>query len=67
MKGAIEYLRAVRDICKGENLTCEGCPLKVASEWLIGCPMEVKPACLSDEDILFMVQAPERVKNGRID
>lgn len=66
MKGAIEYLRAVRDICKNEKLTCEECPLKVASEYLVGCPMEVKPACLSDDDIFYMVQAPERVKNGRV-
>lgn len=66
MKGVIEYLRAIREICKNEKLTCKECPLKVASEYLVGCPMEVKPACLSDEDILFMVQAPERVKNGRV-
>lgn len=64
MKGAIEYLRAVRDICKDSNLNCIKCPLN-ANEYFVGCPMETKPACLTDDDILFMVNAPERVKNGR--
>lgn len=65
MKGAIEYLRAVRDICKDSNLNCDKCPLMNASEYSAGCPIENKPAFLTDEDILFMVKLPERVKNER--
>lgn len=59
MKGAIEYLRAVRDICTDKD--CGECPLdgKV-------CPFYEYPSKWTDEDILRMVNAPERVKNGRI-
>lgn len=62
MKGAIEYLRAVRDICSSVNKRCHSCPLLNASENYVGCPREIEPAYLTDADILHMVTAPDRAK-----
>lgn len=69
MKGAIEYLKAVRDICTKSNLNCDVCPLMDIKEFgdLSSCPMMTSPNAWSDEHILKMVSMPERVKNGRID
>lgn len=67
MKGAIEYLRAVRDICTKAELKCNICPLNDIEEYgdLSLCPMMTSPNAWSDEDILRMVSMPERVKNGK--
>lgn len=58
MKGAIEYLRAVRDICN--DTLCDECPLAREE----ACPYLIRPDEQMDEDILRMVNAPERVKHG---
>ena len=61
MKGAIELLRAFRSICNGA-VACKECPLYVEAL----CNDSREPRDWTDEDILRMVNAPERVKNGRI-
>ena len=58
MKGAIEYLKAVRDICN--DTLCDECPLAREE----ACPYLIRPDEQMDEDILKMVRMPERVKNG---
>ncbi len=64
MKGAVEYLRALRDICTKAELKCNTCPLMEIKEHgdLPSCSVMTSPNAWSDEDILRMVSMPERVK-----
>ena len=61
MKGAIEYLRALRDICN--DTICEECPLSYGE----ACPYLIRPDEQMDEDILKMVKMVERIANGTRD
>ena len=69
MKGAIEYLRALRDICAKSNLNCDACPLMDIKEFgdLSSCPMMTSPNAWSDEDILKMVKMVGRIADGTRD
>lgn len=67
MKGAIEYLQAVRDICQREQGGCNKCPLATASEYFFGCPNESDPRKWTNGDILAMLHAAERAKHGAND
>ncbi len=62
MKGAINYLRAVRDICEKNKGNCKRCPIgnKRKLEDNI-CPRLTNPASWSDERIAEMVRV-ENVK-----
>ena len=64
MKGAIEYLQAVRDICQREQGHCNKCPLMTASEYFFGCPIESNPRNWTNGDILAMLSAAERAIHG---
>ena len=57
MKGSINYLRAVRDLCEKNKADCKICPLgnKRAVDDNI-CPRVVHPAKWSDEKIREMVK-----------
>lgn len=56
MKGAIEYLRAVRDLCDGG---CKNCDL------FVSCPFVVQPKLWTDEKILRMLKGVEGIKHER--
>ena len=67
MKGAIEYLRTVRDICRKGD--CNGrCPLNPDRE-NNRCPWrsENYPAGWTDGHILGMINAAEQAKRGQPD
>lgn len=53
MKGAIEYLRAVRDICTARD--CDECPV------INVCPfMGQPPKAYTDDDIVDMIRITEK-------
>ena len=58
MKGAIEYLRAVRNICN--DTICDECPLAREET----CPYLIRPDEQMDEDILKMVKMVGRITDG---
>lgn len=65
MKGAIEYLRTVRDICRTSD--CKGhCPLYPDKE-NNRCPWsaDTYPSGWTDEDILAMIRAADLAKRGQ--
>lgn len=57
MKGSIDYLRKVRDICKTNKGSCKQCPLgekrKLEDNY---CPRLTDPRSWSDERISDMVK-----------
>lgn len=67
MKGAIEYLRAVRDICT-KSETCKKCPLEGYPACLIVQGERAQyDKMLTDEEITDMVKMVGRIANGTRD
>lgn len=57
MKGSIEYLRKLREICKDHKGDCKGCPLgKYKKVTDCDCPRLIHPSDWSDKDIAKMVR-----------
>ena len=66
MKGAIEYLRTVRDICRKGD--CKGrCPLNPDKEHLCPWSYDYHPSTWTNGHILRMINAAEQAKRGRTD
>lgn len=65
MKGAINYLKAIRDECRRVNGDCKICPYGSKRDVLENpCPRLVTPFVWDDGRINWMVTAPERIKNA---
>lgn len=57
MKGAIEYLRALRQVCKDSKGNCKSCPLGKAQDIReTTCPRLTPPDSWTDEKTTSMVK-----------
>lgn len=60
MKGAINYLRAVKQICKENSMRCESCPIGARTGENVKsalCPRLLSPYLWNDEKTTDMVKA----------
>ena len=57
MKGTIEYMKKLRDICREHKGDCKGCPLGQYKRLEdCSCPRLTHPNTWSNQDILRMVK-----------